>query len=111
MALSTGMRIKLARVEAGLTQTELARKCNVPYQSISQWECGLRNPKLETLRKIANALGIPLETFIDMSPSVQKESEDTGGINKAEILSQLKLLRYAADSFVSLLDDLMGEIK
>ena len=111
MALSTGMRIKLARVEAGLTQKELAEKLYIPYQSINQWERGKRNPKLETLRKIANALGIPLETFIDMSPSVQKESEDTGGINKAEILSQLKLLRCAADSFVSLLDDLMEEIK
>lgn len=55
--MTTGERIKSARKRAGLTQSELAEKLNIPYQSIGQWERNVRNPKAETLIKIANALG------------------------------------------------------
>ena len=39
-----------------MTQKELAQKLGLSFQSIAQWENDLRNPKVETLRKIANAL-------------------------------------------------------
>lgn len=58
--MTTGQLIKAARKEAGLTQAELATKLNVPYQSISQWERGTRSPKIETLERIADALGVPI---------------------------------------------------
>lgn len=58
--MTTGQLIKAARKEAGLTQAELAAKLNVPYQSISQWERGTRSPKIETLERIADALGVPI---------------------------------------------------
>ena len=56
--MTTGQRIKEARKNAGMTQIELAQKLNIPFQSVSQWERDVRKPKVETLRRIANALGI-----------------------------------------------------
>ena len=63
--MTTGQRIKAARQQAGLTQTELAEKLGIPYQSISQWERDLRNPKYENLQRIANALDYDVEALIE----------------------------------------------
>ena len=54
--MSVGSRIKKMRMSAGMTQADLASALNVPFQSISQWERDIRNPKVETLEKIASAL-------------------------------------------------------
>lgn len=58
--MKSGERIKKVRLEKGITQTELAQKLGIPYQSIGQWERGIRNPKRETLQKIADALDVEL---------------------------------------------------
>lgn len=65
--MTTGQRIKAARQQAGLTQTELAEKLGIPFQSISQWERDTRKPKQETLLKIAKALGVHLRDLSDNS--------------------------------------------
>lgn len=54
--MSTGENIKTARKAKGMTQAELAEKLEVPFQSISQWERDIRNPKQETLEKISRIL-------------------------------------------------------
>ena len=56
--MTIGQRIKDARKKAGMTQAELASKLDIPPQSIGQWERGERRPKLETLDRIAAALGV-----------------------------------------------------
>ncbi len=62
--MTTGQLIKKARNAAGMTQGQLAQKLNIPYQSISQWERDARNPRYETLEKIAYALGTTVEDMI-----------------------------------------------
>ena len=54
---TVGERIKAARLEKGLTQKELGSLLGLSVPAISQWETNLRNPKIETLQKIADALG------------------------------------------------------
>ena len=56
--MTTGERIKEARIKCGLTQKELGERLGLSYQAVAQWENNLRNPKQETLLKIADALGI-----------------------------------------------------
>ena len=58
--VTTGQRIKEARKNADMTQMELAQKLNIPFQSVSQWERDVRKPKMETLSRVADALGIQL---------------------------------------------------
>ena len=56
--MTVGERIKAARKKAGMTQKELADKLGIPYQGISQYERGIRNPKIATVKKIAEALQV-----------------------------------------------------
>ena len=55
-AKKLGKRIKLARVEADLTQTDLATKIRAKQKSISRYETGASVPTIESLTKIASAL-------------------------------------------------------
>lgn len=55
-----GQKIKNARKKAGLTQKELGDKLGVSYQMIAQYESDRRKPKIDTLRRICNALGITI---------------------------------------------------
>lgn len=56
MMSTIGERIKAARKAKGLTQKALGEKLGISFQGIAQWENNLRNPKYETLEKIAEAL-------------------------------------------------------
>ena len=60
-----GKRIKLARVERDLTQTQLAKKINAKQKSISRYETGASLPSIETLVKLAKALKKPIGHFLD----------------------------------------------
>ena len=64
MYVTTGQRIKAARKRAGLTQKELGAKLGVAYQTLAQWENYLRNPKIETIQRIADALGVSLQYIL-----------------------------------------------
>lgn len=56
--MSFGERLKSARRKAGLSQNDLAIKLNVSASMIGQYETGKRNPKKDTIEKIANALNL-----------------------------------------------------
>lgn len=58
--MTTGQRIKEARKATRMTQKELAGKLGIAYQTLAQWENDLRNPKYDTLHRIADALGVGL---------------------------------------------------
>ena len=55
---TVGQRIKDARAQKNMTQSELADKLNISFTLISQYERGLRNPKEDTLKRIADALEV-----------------------------------------------------
>ena len=54
--MTIGEKIKIIRKKNRLTQKELGDKLGVSYQMIAQYENGKRNPKIETVQKIADAL-------------------------------------------------------
>jgi transcriptional regulator with XRE-family HTH domain len=66
-AKKLGKRIRLARVEADLTQTELANEIRAKQKSISRYETGASVPTIDTLMKIANALKRPSSYFLEGS--------------------------------------------
>ena len=63
--MTTGQRIKAARLKAGMTQAELAKKLGVAYQNIGQFERDVRKPKYETLERIAGALNVEVQSLDD----------------------------------------------
>jgi transcriptional regulator with XRE-family HTH domain len=52
--------VQLARIKAGLSQQELARRAGVPATMISAYERDKRQPGLNTLLKLLHAAGFEL---------------------------------------------------
>ena len=53
------------RKEKGLTQEGLARKADISYHTLVKLESGgIRNPKIDTVVKLAEALGIGLDELV-----------------------------------------------
>lgn len=53
--------IKKARLDAGLTQLEVAEKLGVAQAQYARWENGGRNPKDETVEKLSEIFGTSFE--------------------------------------------------
>lgn len=49
--------LREARFEAGITQTELARRAGVTQPMVAAYESGTREPTVATFRRLAWALG------------------------------------------------------
>lgn len=69
-------RIKCARIEKGMTQEKLSELSGVSRATIIGLESGkTTNVKMDTLRKIANALGFTMDAlFFDDGVSSNEQS-------------------------------------
>jgi transcriptional regulator with XRE-family HTH domain len=64
--LDLGERIKILRLEAGLSLPALAEAANISKSVLFQLETSeAPNPSLETLQKVAKALGVTLANLLD----------------------------------------------
>lgn len=59
-----GANIKRLRREQGISQEELADRAGMHRTFISQIERAVKNPTIQTLDKIAQALGVPLTEIV-----------------------------------------------
>ena len=60
-----GKNIARLREEAGLSQTELALRCDKDRQSLNRLEKGRINPSVFYLLQISHELKIPLKDLLD----------------------------------------------
>lgn len=58
MSQTIGEKIREIRKARGLTQKELGEKAGIAEPTIRRYELGKLNPKIETVKKIADALGV-----------------------------------------------------
>lgn len=80
--MAIGEQIKTLRKKMGYTQKQLAEKCGMAEITIRQYELNKREPRQETIEKIATALGVDpfsLYSFEMASEALEK------GINQKEI--------------------------
>jgi transcriptional regulator with XRE-family HTH domain len=60
-----GDNVKKFRKKKGLTQDGLARKADIPYTTLTKLESNVvKKPSVQTVAKIARALGISMEELI-----------------------------------------------
>lgn len=79
--MSIGNRIKKHREKAGLSQKELGEKLGVSQQHIAQYENEKRIPKMETLRKLSNALNVyTYDLLYDENTAEEKKQQDIAEI-------------------------------
>ena len=60
-----GLRLREIREKKGLSLRQLAEKAGVDWSAINRIELGKATPKLATLEKLAEALGVSLRTLIE----------------------------------------------
>lgn len=60
-----GRNVRRLRMEAGLSQAELAERMGVDRAYVSGLELGQRNPTVVTLWHIGKALGVRLRSFFE----------------------------------------------
>ncbi len=69
-------RLKELRIKRKITQQDLADYLHVSQNAIYNWENGKRMPKMETIEKLAGALGVTTVQLL--------------GLSKEEVLKPLK---------------------
>ena len=83
--MTTGEKIKQARIAAGLTQSELAEKIGVKFSAIHKYENGIVvNLKRETIAKLASALNVKPSYLIGMD-----DIEETVSQSKQQLLDMV----------------------
>lgn len=72
--MSIGENIKRIRTEKKMTQKELGEKLGgISQQQIGRWENDNKTPKIETIRRIATALGVYISDLVDDWSSFSKD--------------------------------------
>jgi len=98
--------LKEARLRAGLTQAELARRVKRSQSQIARWERGDVKPSLETLRELIRACGLELwfrmANYDDSYVSLINEQLDRAPAERIEhmqdVAAQLLAFRKAAEA-------------
>jgi len=69
-----GERIRAARLARGWTHEELARRMNVNWRTVQRWQKGAP-PRLQTLLRLADVLGVPQGYFVEVDDSLMTLNE------------------------------------
>jgi transcriptional regulator with XRE-family HTH domain len=68
--------LRTLRERAGLTQAGMADRAGVPFRSYQNWELGSREPRIQSLVSLAEALGVSVDELVrkDGAPARPKRS-------------------------------------
>lgn len=83
-------RLKQKRVEAGMTQVQLAQCAGVTARTIQNYELGTRKPSnMEVVQKIADVLHTTTEYLLGSSGTYVVEAHEKDGAQSAKDIEQL----------------------
>lgn len=71
-----GKRLRAIRAEKGLTQESLGQLAGMRYQVVARLERGDRTPSWETVLKLAKALGVSTEEFVDPDAGQEGDADE-----------------------------------
>ncbi len=77
-----GEKLLKLRLEAGISQMELADLIGEPQQNVAYWERSEKPPRSDVLPKMAEALGVKIEDIFDVDAEAPKKSGPTGRLRK-----------------------------
>lgn len=83
-------RLKDKRLEAGLTQAELAKKASVTTRTIQNYEMGTRRPSnMKVVGDLATALGTTVDYLMTNADVFVVEAKEKGGSKAARDIDEL----------------------
>ncbi|HAP3573560.1 TPA: helix-turn-helix transcriptional regulator [Enterococcus faecalis] len=89
-----GTQISLLRKKFGLTQEDLANKLGFSKQTVSNWETGLKTPRMGAIQKIADLFNVS-KSFIIEGIDESKNSSIEKIYNQLESPRQQKVYDFA----------------
>ncbi|MBR3198546.1 MAG: helix-turn-helix transcriptional regulator [Bacilli bacterium] len=106
-----GQRLREARINAGLTQTELAHIVGVKPAEISQYESDKRTPRWNVFIKLLDILNISADKILGREVTVISDDEDyTVKLSKKD-LQIIENIRNNAKLYKVLLNDPNRNVK
>lgn len=63
--MQTGQKIQALRIQADMTQEQLAERLFVSRELVSKWELGQRRPNVKLLKELAGIFGVEIDELID----------------------------------------------
>lgn len=100
--MNTGEKIKYFRLARNMTQEQLAQEADISFSTLRKYEANERNPKYEQLSKIAAALEISVNIFMDFD--IESVSDLLSILFKMESQADLEITT-TKESDPSLSDD------
>ena len=68
--------VRTARLQAGLTQRELAKRARTTQSVVARIELGQTTPGIDTLRRLLSAAGFELHTALEPKPVLDRQLLD-----------------------------------
>lgn len=101
--MTVGENIKKIRKQKGLTQKKLGELCGMNEVQIRQYELGKANPKIETVDKIASALGVNIVDIMEQFTMTDwKRTSEFQRIDKTS---------NAINGIMAVLTDIYGKVE
>lgn len=77
-----GKRLKKLRTASGMTQSELADKLNLTYQTIGNWEQNASMPSIDFLIELTKIFGVTSDYLLGLE---QATSIDATGLTEEQV--------------------------
>lgn len=101
--MTVGENIRRIRKEKGLTQKQLGERLNMTQSAIGQFENDKTSPKIETIDKIASALGVHIVDIMEQFTMAQyKTTSEYHNLEKRV---------NAVDGIIAILIDIYGKVE
>ena len=71
-----GAQIRKARLDAGMTQLDVAKRVHTVISCVSNWETGKRNPGIEQLSILSQIFGIPIGDLVPFARYEEIDEDD-----------------------------------
>jgi transcriptional regulator with XRE-family HTH domain len=88
-----GQNIRICRLQKGLSQGELGQRIGVTFQQVQKYENGANRVGASRMTQIADALGVPIPTLFDGTPTPTHAVQAVPGAR--ELLANPHTLRIA----------------
>jgi transcriptional regulator with XRE-family HTH domain len=76
--MATGTRIREARIAKGMSQEALANALNTKQSRVSKWERCVCKVDVDTLARVALALGVEVQELIEPADDVTPAGNEAG---------------------------------
>jgi transcriptional regulator with XRE-family HTH domain len=111
--IAMGRRIRLRRVEIGLSQSELGEKLGVSFQQVQKYEKGVNRVGASRLQQIIEALGVDMTFFYEGNSKAEREVDSLLFLDSSFTLRLLRAYTAVENQavqrqFVSLVESIVA---